>query len=61
MDLPPARPDDLERGIGADMAILDWSYFLSQVNKVMPLDELNCVNKIFLQKRIQFIIDFDVI
>ncbi|XP_005108292.1 solute carrier family 45 member 3 [Aplysia californica] len=30
-DLPSATLSDSERGIGADMAILDWSYFLSQV------------------------------
>lgn len=30
-DLPPAMLSDTERGIGSDIAILDWSYFLSQV------------------------------
>ncbi|CAG5118939.1 unnamed protein product [Candidula unifasciata] len=30
-DLPPALLSDSERGIGSDIAILDWSYFLSQV------------------------------
>ncbi|BFZ16038.1 hypothetical protein BsWGS_19077 [Bradybaena similaris] len=30
-DLPPALLSDTERGIGSDIAILDWSYFLSQV------------------------------
>ncbi|CAL1535558.1 unnamed protein product [Lymnaea stagnalis] len=30
-DLPLALLSDTERGIGADIAVLDWSYFLSQV------------------------------
>lgn len=30
-DLPPQMWVEAERGIGADMAVLDWSYFLSQV------------------------------
>ncbi|KAH9518809.1 hypothetical protein Btru_006319 [Bulinus truncatus] len=30
-DLPPALLSDTERGIGSDIAVLDWSYFLSQV------------------------------
>ncbi|KAK0049309.1 solute carrier family 45 member 3 [Biomphalaria pfeifferi] len=30
-DLPPALLCDTERGIGSDIAVLDWSYFLSQV------------------------------
>lgn len=30
-DLPAEVLSDTERGIGSDIAVLDWSYFLSQV------------------------------